>query len=69
MNPSPDSEKSDIKEVQRTFMKGFNAEHTEMWSDFLDRFGKSEGRICYYPSAGSDFRRRLGSHDTRAVAT
>jgi hypothetical protein len=56
VNPSPDSETSDAKEVQRTFKKGFKAENTEIWSDFLDRFGKSEGRICYYPSAGSDFR-------------
>jgi hypothetical protein len=54
--PSPNSEIPDAMEVQRTFKEGFKAEDTEIWSDFLDRFGKSEGRICYYPSAGSDFR-------------
>lgn len=46
----------DAREVQRTFKKAFKTEDMEIWPDFLDRFGKSEGRICYYPSAGSDFR-------------
>ena len=56
--PVPESglETSDISEFRRTMEKRFKAEDPKPWDDFLERFGKCDGRICYYPSAGSDFR-------------
>jgi len=56
VSPSPGSEIQAVRTLRPTFEKGFKPVEPEIWSNFLERFGKSEGRICYYPSAGSDFR-------------
>ena len=53
---APDLGKPDVVSLRSILARGFRAENPEMWTDFLGRFGQTEGRICYYPSAGSDFR-------------
>lgn len=34
----------------------FGASDPGLWTDFIARFGETQGQICYYPSAGGDFR-------------
>jgi hypothetical protein len=36
--------------------KCFRAEDHSLWDDFIQRFSATPGHVCYYPSAGSDFR-------------
>jgi hypothetical protein len=51
-----DWENSGIADFRRTLKKRFMANDPEVWNDFLMRFETCDGNICYYPSAGSDFR-------------
>lgn len=48
--------KRDGAHLHASFVRRFKAEESGVWTDFFDRFKETDGRICYYPSAGSDFR-------------
>jgi len=39
-----------------TFSKCFHADNTTLWDGFIEHFSATPGHVCYYPSAGSDFR-------------
>jgi len=38
------------------FSKCFRADNPTLWNEFVERFSATPGHVCYYPSAGSDFR-------------
>jgi hypothetical protein len=56
--PSEDDERlrRSVPEICEMLAFDFGASDAGLWTDFIARFGETQGRICYYPSAGGDFR-------------
>jgi len=56
--PSEDDERlrRSVPEICEMLEWDFGASDAGLWKDFIARFGETQGRICYYPSAGWDFR-------------
>jgi len=56
-----------LADLHFLFKETFGASDETLWLDCIERFLQSDGRICYYPSAGDDFEPLL-YQQTRGMA-
>ena len=65
--PSPREACRGLADLHFLFKETFGASDETLWLDCVERFLQSDGRICYYPSAGDDFEPLL-YQQTRGMA-